>query len=440
MRRSFFAVAYLTLGASLTYFAAGPTPSRAQQSDDTVRFKVVNPGQSLYKVAIPVPVGDPQSAALVQEVLGTDLALSGFFKVLDAKSFLADAAKEELTMTPETWRTVGAEGVVKARVTVTGGEVAAELRLYEVVKGQAAVLTKSYRVSASEPRRAAHQFAAEVVKYFTGEDSFFNTQIAFAQAAGRTQELTVMDWDGAGVRKVTQNGSQNILPSWHPSGGRLLYTSFVRGTPDLFSISPGEPRGRRISTRAGLNTGGVFSPDGSRIALTLSQDGNSEIYLLTPDGEIIKRLTENTFIDSSPTWSPDGSQIAFVSDRHGSPQIWVMSASGGAATKLTRRGSYNQEPSWAPRPINGQSLVAFSARDERGAYDIFTVNTQTQELVRLTENRGSNNHPSWAPNARAIAYQSSRGGIYVATGDGKTERQVFRGKGEAPTWGPMRKL
>ena len=116
-----------------------------------------------------------------------------------------------------------------------------------------------------------------------------------------------------------------------------------------------------------------------------------------------------------------------------------MSASGAGQTKLTRRGNYNQEPSWAPRPINGQSLVAFSARDERGAYDIFTVNTDSGEIVRLTENRGSNNHPTWAPNARAIAYQSSRGGIYVATGDGKTERAVYRGKGEAPSWGPMLK-
>ena len=34
MRRSFFAIAYVSLGAGLAYFAAGPTPSRAQQADD----------------------------------------------------------------------------------------------------------------------------------------------------------------------------------------------------------------------------------------------------------------------------------------------------------------------------------------------------------------------------------------------------------------------
>jgi TolB protein len=261
--------------------------------------------------------------------------------------------------------------------------------------------------------------------------------MAFSLRSGTSQDIAVMDWDGAGIHKVTSNGSQNLLPSWHPNGGSLLYTSFVRGTPDLWSVAVGGGKPRRISTQPGLNTGGVYSPDGSKIALTLSRDGNSEIYLISPDGAILRRLTNNSFIDSSPTWSPDGSEIAFVSDRYGTPQIWVMSASGSGQSKLTRKGNYNQEPSWAPRQINGQSLIAFAARDEKGAYDIFTVNRQSQEIVRLTENRGSNNHPTWAPNARAIAYLSSRGGIYAATADGKTERPVYRGNAEGPVWGPM---
>jgi TolB protein len=254
-----------------------------------------------------------------------------------------------------------------------------------------------------------------------------------------------MDWDGAGVRSLTSNGSQNYLPSWNPNGGSLLYTSFVRGTPDLWLLPAAGGKPRRISTRPGLNTGGVFSPDGSKIAVTLSFEGNSEIYLLTPNGEIVKRLTNNPGIDSSATFSPDGNQIAFVSDRYGSPQIWLMSASGGSQTRLTRKGNFNQEPSWAPRPVPvagggaPQSLIAFTGRDEHNNYDIFTINPQTGDLHPLTENRGSNSHPTWAPNARAIAYKSSRGGIFVATFDGKTERQAYRGGAETPSWGPLTK-
>jgi TolB protein len=183
--------------------------------------------------------------------------------------------------------------------------------------------------------------------------------------------------------------------------------------------------------------GAAFSPDGSKIAATLSQDGNSEIYLLSREGAIIKRLTNNPFIDTSPTWSPDGTKIAFVSDRHGSPQIWTMNADGSNQLRLTRRGNYNLNPAWSPK--RDEPLIAFTARDEKGAYDIFTVNADSGAMVRITQGQGSNQHPSWAPNGRAVVYESSRGGLWISTYDGRTERQVYRGSAAAPAWGPALK-
>ncbi|HNF95771.1 MAG TPA: Tol-Pal system beta propeller repeat protein TolB [Pseudomonadota bacterium] len=436
MRRTLLAA--FCVGLPLAMALGLPSAARAQ-ADDVVRFKITNPGQALYKIAVPKLLGDGESAQVLQEVLSGDLSASGLFKSLDPNSFVADLAKEDLSIAPDSWRTVGAEGVIKAKVTATGGDLAIEFRLYEVIKGDRAVLTKSYRGPAASVRRLAHTFADEVVRYFTGEDSFFGTQIAFARPSGRQQEIVVMDYDGAGQRTLTSNGSQNILPSWHPSGSSLLYTSFVRGTPDLWAIPTSGTKARRVSTRPGLNTGGVFSPDGSKIAVTLSFEGNSEIYVITPNGDVIKRLTNNPGIDSSPTWSPDGSQIAFVSDRHGSPQIWKMSASGADQTKLTRKGSYNVEPSWNPKPLGGKSLIAFSGRDEKGTMDIFTVDAATGDLQRITENQGANSHPSWAPTGRALVFKSSRGGVFVSTADGKTQRPVYRGAAETPIWGPSAK-
>lgn len=444
MRRAVFTLAYGAAAVLLLSHAVAPVSSEAQnppaagRADDVVRFRITNPGQALYKIAIPAVLGDASAAAVMTEVLSTDLALSGYFKVLDPKSFVADLAKEDVNMSPDAWKPVGAESLIKAKVTSSGGDLSVEFRLYELIKGDQPVLGKAYRGSVGDTRKLAHLFAAEVLKYFTAEDSFFHSQIAFSRVDGRQQELTVMDWDGADVRQVTRNGSQNYLPGWSPKGDALLYTSFVRGTADLWQIPSAGGRPKRISTRPGMNTGGVFSPTSGQIAATLSFEGNSEIYLLSPGGEIIKRLTNNPGIDSSPSFSPDGSQIAFVSDRYGSPQIWVMAADGSGQRRLTTKGSYNQEPSWAPKAINGQSLIAFTGRDERGNFDIFTINAASAELTRITEGRGSNSHPSWAPNARALTYKSSRGGIWVSTFDGKTERQVYRGSVESPVWGPTR--
>src|SRR4029079_2374296 len=108
----------------------------------------------------------------------------------------------------------------------------------------------------------------------------------------KRRDVFTMDWDGAGVQAVTTS-SQNILPSWSPTGGELVFTSFLAVKPDLYIAPVGGGKPRSISSRPGLNMGGVFSPDGSKIACTLSQDGNSEISILGMDGSIMTRLTQN---------------------------------------------------------------------------------------------------------------------------------------------------
>jgi TolB protein len=433
LRKSIVWFGGIAFGAALVLAAAVPAHGQGG-ADDAVRFKITSGGRDLYKIATPLPLGDRAAAQTAVDVTGNDLALSGYFKVIDSKATLANLQAEQLTINPQDWRNVGAEGVIKARATPYGGDIKYEFRLFEVTKGEAPVLSKDYRGPAAQARHFVHQWAGEVVKYYTGEDNFFHSRIAFSAETGKKRrDLFVMDWDGGGLFQLTKS-SQNILPAWAPSGAQLAYTSYASGKPDLFVVGLSGGKAQNISSRPGLNMGAAFSPDGTKIAATLSQDGNSELYLLSSTGAILKRLTSNPYIDTSPTWSPDGSRIAFVSDRHGSPQIWTMAADGSGQTKLTRRGNYNQTPAWSPR--KDAPLIAFTARDEKYAYDVFTINADTGEMTRITEGRGSNQRPTWAPNGRAIAYESSRGGVWISTADGRTERQVYRGNASSPTWGP----
>ncbi len=439
MRRltPFLPALLLALGLVLA-IGGGRSPSRADEPPDgkgPVVIDVRGAQRDLYKIAVPRLVGDSPTGNLAAEVISYDLGISGWFKVLDPRSFLAHLETEGTGIVVGDWRNVGAEGVSKGRATVEGDALALEMKLYEIGRGDKPVLEKNYKGTKAQLRSFAHQWSSEVVKYFTNEDSFFNSKITFqASTKGGGKDIFVMDYDGANVYQVTSNHSQNILPAWSPSGGQIAYTSFLRGNPDLYLIPSGGGRGKRISDRPGVNMGAAFSPDGSRIALTLSQDSNPEIYLIGTDGSILKRLTNNPFIDSSPAWSPDGSQIAFVSNRHGSPQIWTMSSSGGEPTRLTHKGNYNQEPSWCPKCA--QPTIAFTARDEKGNFDCFTINVATGEVVRLTEGQGSNQHPTWAPNGKVLAMASSRGGIWLTTADGKIQKQAYKGNAEVPVWGP----
>jgi len=437
MRRTVVVVAGSVMGLALVLAFA--VPSHAQQSSGgEVNFKITAGGKDLYKLGVPAAMGPQAQGAAVADESANDLSLSGFFKVIDRSAYLANLQTEGLNINPPDWKNVGAEGVIKSRLTPYGSDVKLEFRLYEIAKGDQPVLSKDYRGPSTMLRMFVHQWDNEVVKYFTGEDGYFASRIAFSGPTGaKRRDIFAMDWDGANQMQLTRS-SQNIMPSWNPDGLEVAFTSYLRGNPDLFEIGLAGGSPRVLSRRPGINMNAAFSPDGSKIATTLSQDGNSEIYLLTSKGDILKRLTNNPFIDSQPTWSPDGARIAFISDRHGSPQVWVMSADGSGQTKVTRRGNYNQTPAWIPRKDLGP-IVAFTARDEKYNYDIFTVNVDSGDMTRITEGRGSNQRPTWSPNGRAVAYESSRGGIWVSTFDGRTERQVYKGNATGPAWGPALK-
>jgi hypothetical protein len=265
----------------------------------------------------------------------------------------------------------------------------------------------------------------------------FGSRIAAVKKTKTGREIVVMDIEGKNRKRVTNNGSVNLLPAWSRDGNEILFTSFVRYNPNLYSIAAsGDGTPKLLSGERGLNTAGVMSPDGKRIALTLSRDGDSEIYVMNSDGTGLTRLTNERSIDASPSWSPDGAQIAFVSSRSGDPHIFVMNADGSNVRRITDRGTYSQTPDWSPRG----DLIAFTARDERNVYDIFTVNPTSKEIRRLTQDQGNNEEPSFSPDGSLIVFTSTREGtsqLWVMAADGSNQRRLTKAGGySTPSWSP----
>lgn len=422
------AAVILTVG---WWFAAS---AHAQEG---VVIDVVGAKRGLYPLAIPVGVeSDSAAAAMVADVASFDLSVAGFFKVLPRESFLADLMAEKLGLEPQKWKDVGAYGVIKSRVTVTGDAFELEFRLYEVSKGTSPSLSKSYRGRKAELRQSVHAWCNEVVKYYTGERGFFGSKIAFTvRQRGGVSSIYAMDFDGANGYGVSRNRSVNTLAAWSRSGGQIAYTSYMRNNPDLYIASAGGGRPRRVSAQRGMNTGAAWSPDGSQLALTLSKDGNPEIYIISAsDGSIVRRVTNDPAIDTSPTWSADGSQLAFVSDRDGGPQIFVVSAAGGKATRVSFNGNYNTTPAWSPK--KGARVLAYTTRDG-GRYDIVTLDLDTKKMVRITQGEGDNEEPSFSPNGRAIAFARAGKGVFIANADGTGKAvQVWSGSATGVDWGP----
>ncbi len=373
-----------------------------------------------------------------QRILNQDLRISGFFEVLDPSKALADPFKQGLEPKEvdfEVVKLLGADIVVGGRMSMEGGSLRWEARLYDQPQRRM-LFGKVYRGTVQDVRIMVHRFVDEIVKYYTGSPGIFQTQIAFISNRSGAKELMLMDADGEDLRQLTQDKNLVLSPRWSPDGRELGFISYSGANAHLFSIQPDGLRRRVISARENMNGPAAWSPDGSKIATTLSVHGNPELYLLDRSGNILQRLTQHPGIDVSPSWAPDGRSLAFVSDRAGGPQIFILDVASGQARRLTFEGKYNSEPAWSPRG----DRIAFSSL-LNGAYRICTIRPDGRELLQLSQGAGSDNSPSWSPDGQYLAFSSTRAGgsqIYIMLFNGQNPVQITRMAGEQslPAWSP----
>lgn len=347
----------------------------------------------------------------IAEVIANDLESSGLFILINPKGFNQSPASI-LSQGPNfaDWRMLSAQCLLTGSLEVSGGQVRVQFRLFDVVKGTQ-LLGLELNIDEKKWRRLSHMIADQVYARITGEDGYFNSQIAFIEEHGprgkhRAFRLAVMDYDGANAKYLTEGKNMVFTPRISPNNRDIAYLAFTEKNTEahvhVYNMATGE--NKLLGKFTGMSHAPRFSPDGNDILFSLEKNGSSAIYIKNLQSGEIKALTPHTDIDTSPCFSPDGQKIVFASDRGGTNQLYVMNRDGSNVNRITFDGGRHTQPVWSPRG----DLIACTR--QAAGFHIRVMKPDGTEARSVHVDGAVLESPTWSPNGRVIMFRKDNHG------------------------------
>jgi Tol biopolymer transport system component len=266
--------------------------------------------------------------------------------------------------------------------------------------------------------------------------------IAFTSSRDGNNEIYVMNADGSGVTRLTDNPAIDQDPAWSPDGTRLAFTSTRDGNYELYVMNADGSGVTRLTTDPARDQHPAWC--GTRIAFDSDRylQQMPDIYVMNDDGTGVTQLTISSTFDQYPAWSPSCEQIAYTADPFGHAWIVLMNADGSGGHNLVFDADKNRFPAWSP---DGTRIAFSTDRDSPGNNtDIYLVNADGTQPTRVTpwsdfrvEFRWYD-LPAWSPDGTQIAFQRIFGvsppGTYVINVDGSGLTQLGDGVFNRPAW------
>ena len=258
-----------------------------------------------------------------------------------------------------------------------------------------------------------------------------------------TYEIAVQPLDGSDRVRLTNNGRDDIAPSWSPDGSRIAFASpYGRDDMRIYTIAPDGSDEREIAPSAPAACCVLaWSPDGGRLAFlgerseTASLDWvdtydssnhkretipdymfrRQSLYTVKADGSGLVELAwaetpppaPNTRFGinnlgapeewvSSFLWSPDGARLAFVARRYGETDgMYIADAEGASVQRIfdlatvsdlddPDHGEHIYKIAWSP---DGSRIEfeAYVVRDDYNTPGVYSVSADGSDLRQPVE-------------------------------------------------------
>jgi Tol biopolymer transport system component len=151
----------------------------------------------------------------------------------------------------------------------------------------------------------------------------------------------------------------NAHPSWSPDGSMISYESYgdedsgtTVANANVYVVNSDGTGMRRLTDDLSYEGQPSWSPDGSRIAFVYVKDegdgySNYHIYVMNADGSNWVQITDRNFTvnNQDPAWSPDGTKIIFAGDGYEHQGVFSINLQDNSLTFL---GAIGGSPKWSP--------------------------------------------------------------------------------------------
>lgn len=222
---------------------------------------------------------------------------------------------------------------------------------------------------------------------------------------------------------------QDKYPGLSPDGTKILFQSNRSQNWQLFVINYDGSGLKRITDNSSNDIHACWSPDGNEIAFVSDRDGNREIYLMNADGSNQRNVSHNQSEDSHPNWSPGGDKIIFNSSRNIEKELSIyLMNSDGTNIKALSDNNVSENESYASFLPDGSKIVFVRWLEENNG-EIFIMNSDGSSVRNITNNKAFDGYPCWTNNGKSVLFSSNRTGqfqLYRIDTDGSGLTQLLK--------------
>ncbi|MES2343295.1 MAG: Tol-Pal system protein TolB, partial [Pseudomonadota bacterium] len=276
----------LAIASLLLASASLATPAQAQIEID------VNKGD-VQPLPIAVPAFGGTRGADIAQVITGNLERSGLFAPINPAAFIEKGLDVAVQPRFPDWKAINAQALVNGQVTVEGGRLRVDFRLWDVYSEQQ-LLGLQFTSTPENWRRVAHKISDAVYERLTGEKGYFDTRIVFVSETGgrlnRTKTLAIMDQDGANPSYLTDGSYIVMSPRFSATSQEITYMTLRPEGSAIYLFNLETARRESIGKFPGMVYAPRFSPDGGRVAFSVERGGNSDIYVMNLKSRTSARL------------------------------------------------------------------------------------------------------------------------------------------------------